>query len=939
MTNLRARPHDHLLATDASSSWEAMVQAPVTLEFALEFGRHVLSKPRWSRLLLPFTAWKRAAGTLPEEDELPDGVPLLPHPLWMELFQSLQFEGALRRPTRRGDHINVSELRAALWAEQKVARRRPRVRIPLATDSQVALGALIKGRAASPRLNHVLASSIPSHLGWDSYLMLMYAPSALNSADDPTRDVPLRLPSHGPPHWLQRALHGDFEGLDLYLSDRSYLPDQLVGFPELHELVQPAEPLLDRKSARVQWLRRSFGKASSSLQAKVNPEPLTRTEPRTSSLAATPSLGTAPPSHASSTLPSTGSSLMPSSSARSLRCATTCMSDRPPSEIAADTLSPALQAELAIFRTEQFVTFDRRPPDLRYPGYLDLYSGSYGAARALAKKSQRWVLTFELRRDAEEDLLQLRLQRRLLRLLAEGAFLGAQGGPVCTSMSRAVRPPVRSRTFPAGLPDCRPTMQAAVKAGNHHSNFAAKIARIAHAAGKSFWIENPRTSFLWLQTEWKRNASQKVGAPFVTDYCRFGMPWRKRTTFWTNTSLQGQRLLCVCGPRHRHLQLKGYSTKHGMAWTKVAEPYPRPLNHLLAEAMFESTLRKQGKISAAAMCRCLHCRIGEAANPGPSSPADLPGVDNFEDVELVSARTRALQDRIVGHFTAWVGAYLSPPAVVSLHACPMAFCSVLRAYGNWLFQSGEPMYQWRHLCAFYQKNRVLLRPYMPLCWELATRWERLRPPQHRRPIPAAIFKAMFSLAVQKGWNDWALVTGLAFFGAARIGEPLQAVRSQIVLPADLLEADLRVAFVRVERPKTGLRGGGRVQHFTVSDAAFVAYLSRSLCGVAPSSRLFTGSPSTFRRRWDILLRLLKIPSSVRLTPGGLRGGGAVHLYQGGLPVSDLLWRMRLRHQATLEYYLQEVAAYATLQELPAESLSSVRAAASFYAISLELPRL
>ena len=682
VTNLRARPHDHLLATDASSSWEAMVQAPVTSEFTLELGRHVLSKPRWSRLLLPFAAWKRAAGTLPEEDELPDGVPLLPHPLWMELFQSLQFEGALRRPTRRGDHINVSELRY----EQKVARRRPRVRIPLAT--------------------------------------LMYVPSALNSADDPTRDVPLRLPSHGPPHWLQRALHGDFEGLDLYLSDRSYLPDQLVGFPELHELVQPAEPLLDRKSARVQWLRRSFGKASSSLQAKVNPEPLTRTEPRTSSLAATPSLGTAPPSHASSTLPSTGSSLMPSFSARSLRCATTCMSDRPPSEIAADTLSPALQAELAIFRMEQFVTFDRRPPDLRYPGYLDLYSGSYGAARALAKK-----LTFELRRDAEEDLLQLRLQRRLLRLLAEGAFLGAQGGPVCTSMSRAVRPPVRSRTFPAGLPDCCPTMQAAVKAGNHHSNFAAKIARIAHAAGKSFWIENPRTSFLWLQTEWKRNASQKVGAPFVTDYCRFGMPWRKRTTFWTNTSLQGQRLLCVCGPRHRHLQLKGYSTKHGMAWTKVAEPYPRPLNHLLAEAMFESTLGKQGKSSAAAMCRCLHCRIGEAANPGPSSPADQPG-EVVEDVELVSARTRALQDRIVGHFTAWVGAYLSPPAVVSLHACPMAFCSVLRAYGNWLFQSGEPMYKWRHLCAFYQKNRVLLRPYMPLCWELATRWERLRPPQH-----------------------------------------------------------------------------------------------------------------------------------------------------------------------------------------------------------------
>ena len=176
------------------------------------------------------------------------------------------------------------------------------------------------------------------------------------------------------------------------------------------------------------------------------------------------------------------------------------------------------------------------------------------------------------------------------------------------------------------------------------------------------------------------------------------------------------------------------------------------------------------------------------------------------------------------------------------------------------------------------------------------------------------------------------------FGAARIREPLGARRSHILLPEDFLEDELTSAFVRVERPKTGHRGGGRVRHFSITDKEFVRFLSRALQGMSPEDSLFSGSPSTFRRPWDELLRTVKVPASLRLTLGGLRDGGAVYLYQGGLPVSDILWRMRLRHQATLEHYLQEVAAHATLQELSEESLRSIRAAASFHAVSLGHPQ-
>ena len=38
----------------------------------------------------------------------------------------------------------------------------------------------------------------------------------------------------------------------------------------------------------------------------------------------------------------------------------------------------------------------------------------------------------------------------------------------------------------------------------------------------------------------------------------------------------------------------------------------------------------------------------------------------------------------------------------------------------------------------------------------------------------------------------------------------------------------------------------------------------------------------------------------------------MHCYRCGLPVSDVKWRMRLKNQATLGYYLQEVGAITAL---------------------------
>ena len=160
---------------------------------------------------------------------------------------------------------------------------------------------------------------------------------------------------------------------------------------------------------------------------------------------------------------------------------------------------------------------------------------------------------------------------------------------------------------------------------------------------------------------------------------------------------------------------------------------------------------------------------------------------------------------------------------------------------------------------------------------------------HRNPVPALIACAMMSLAVAWKWLRVAAVIGLSFHGVARVGEPLGAMRSCLLLPCDTLEEENSALYVRVEKPKTSNRGGGRVQHLRGQGAQLRALCAQGVRGDAPGDPLFGASPSAFRRRWDKLLAAFGIPANLRLLPGGLPGGGAVHLYQRQVPLTEIMW--------------------------------------------------
>ena len=124
------------LASDASSSAEAAVSAPLLPDVSSELCRHGLQKGLWSRLLKPTDALLRERGQLADDEQLPSGT-YVSHPLWETMSKSLRFSsfGKVRKARKRR-HINIREMRAAIAAETPAGRLWPNSRYAHLMDSQ-----------------------------------------------------------------------------------------------------------------------------------------------------------------------------------------------------------------------------------------------------------------------------------------------------------------------------------------------------------------------------------------------------------------------------------------------------------------------------------------------------------------------------------------------------------------------------------------------------------------------------------------------------------------------------------------------------------------------------------------------------------------------------------------------------------------------------------
>ena len=192
------------------------------------------------------------------------------------------------------------------------------------------------------------------------------------------------------------------------------------------------------------------------------------------------------------------------------------------------------------------------------------------------------------------------------------------------------------------------------------------------------------------------------------------------------------------------------------------------------------------------------------------------------------------------------------------------------------------------------------------------------PATHHVAMPPVVLLALLCTCLFWGWLREAGIFAMSWGGLLRIGEAIATTRQNLVLPSDVLFAHAYVQ-VRIEEPKTRMRmarhQSARIEHSDLVDLVALAFQD-----VERGSRLWPQSPQTIRRRFDLALERIGLPTQRQgqrpLDLGSFRPGGATHLMVT-TEDSDLVRRRgRWASQKVMEIYIQEVAASLYFPSLP-----------------------
>ena len=223
---------------------------------------------------------------------------------------------------------------------------------------------------------------------------------------------------------------------------------------------------------------------------------------------------------------------------------------------------------------------------------VEIFAGVGGITASCRRAGLNVAEPWDILYGPQFDLLCEKQQKKLLRLLSSGHVYLVWFGTPCTSFSQA-RSPVRLRIdLTQPVPGLSARDFELFTTGTALAEFTAKAIVAAHLSGAHFVLENPRSSTLWQFPAIER-ALISTGAVFThTVYCAWGERWVKPTTF-AGTLPKLSSLERHCDGRggrcqhslRAHRILRG-KNRHGIWWTKIAEPYPEALCDAVADIIY-----------------------------------------------------------------------------------------------------------------------------------------------------------------------------------------------------------------------------------------------------------------------------------------------------------------------------------------------------------------
>jgi len=264
---------------------------------------------------------------------------------------------------------------------------------------------------------------------------------------------------------------------------------------------------------------------------------------------------------------------------------------------------------------------------------------------------------------------------------------------------------------------------------------------------------------------------------------------------------------------------------------------------------------------------------------------------------------------------------------------------------SWLVQFGREMHRAGKAYGRYSETinaismiRPSLKKSLSPAWDLAFSWLEDEPHAHHPALPLSVLLAMVSLSLLWGWPVEASIWLMAWIGLLRIGEVLDATRSDLLLPEDSAPG-IEYILVKIREPKTRGRGA-RHQSTRIEPKDAVSLISEVFKDFAPSDRLWSFSASTLRKRFVLLQTALGLPikpcnGARPFDLGSLRPGGATHLLTLTEDISLVQRRGRWASIHVMNIYLQEIAVATCIPRLQSETRDRIEQLSQIFGEVLE----
>ena len=344
----------------------------------------------------------------------------------------------------------------------------------------------------------------------------------------------------------------------------------------------------------------------------------------------------------------------------------------------------------------------------------------------------------------------------------------------------------------------------------------------------------------------------------------------------------------------------------GFSWFLLAAFVLFCLSQLLSSRVFRSSLFL---LAMAALPL-------NSATLVPESAAETERAHRRSNIVLASDRvlrqeTRNNREKLLLQFRRWVETEGGDWNAIFGRSPldPEEICSWLTSYGRDLHSSGKSYGRYSETINAIGSLRPIIKRQLTAAWDLAYAWLIDEPHQHHPALPQSILVAVITLGLLWGWPVESSIFGMCWAGLMRIGEILEARRSDVTLPCDAAPG-VDYVLIRIREPKTRGRGA-RHQCARVDPSDLVSLITATFKNYSPEDPIWPFSPATLRRRFCQLLQSIGLPTKTLGTVrpydlGSLRAGGATWML--GLTEDSSLVQRRGRWLAyrVMTIYLQEI---------------------------------